>query len=91
MGMPVRSPNPLILLMAGSQQQSVLDVGDNADAHSVIHVTFETGSMRYKALEQGVFVGAGRFVLEDGDLKVEYRISRVCKGGGLAEKGQMSR
>ena len=50
----------------------------------VIHVTFETGSMRYKALEQGVFVGAGRFVLEDGDLKVEYRISQVCKGGGLA-------
>ncbi|KIV79594.1 hypothetical protein PV11_07145 [Exophiala sideris] len=49
--------------------------------HAFIHVTFETGSMRYKALEQGVFVGAGRFVLEEGDLKVEYRISRVCRGG----------
>ncbi|KAI1616976.1 hypothetical protein EDD37DRAFT_645224 [Exophiala viscosa] len=55
--------------------------------HAFIHVTFETGSMRYKALEQGVFVGAGRFVLEEGDLKVEYRISQVCKGSGLAEEG----
>lgn len=52
----------------------------------VIHVTFETGSMRYRALEQGVFVGAGRFVLEEGGLKVEYRISQVCKGDGLAEE-----
>ena len=46
--------------------------------HSVVHFTFETGDEKLKALENGVFVGAGRFVLEtDRPITVEYRISRV--------------
>lgn len=48
----------------------------------VIQVSFETGSMRYKALEQALFVGAGRFIVDDAGLKAEYRISKVCKGSG---------
>lgn len=36
--------------------------------------------MRYKALEQALFVGAGRFIVGDGGLTAEYRISKVCKG-----------
>jgi len=38
--------------------------------------------MRYKPLEQALFVGAGRFLVDDGGLKVEYRISKVSKGTG---------
>ncbi|EXJ71319.1 uncharacterized protein A1O5_05125 [Cladophialophora psammophila CBS 110553] len=47
-------------------------------------LSFETGSMRYKALEQALFVGAGRFIVGEGGLTVEYRISKVCKGPGAA-------
>jgi len=47
--------------------------------NSFINVSFETGSMRYKSLEQSLFVGAGRFIVDDGGLKVEYRISKVCR------------
>ena len=46
----------------------------------VIHVTFETGALRFKPLEQALFVGAGRFILNDTGLSAEYRISQVCKG-----------
>ncbi|KAH0843258.1 hypothetical protein FOPE_08383 [Fonsecaea pedrosoi] len=49
-----------------------------------IPVSFETGSMRYKALEQALFVGAGRFIVGEGGLTVEYRISKVSKGLGPA-------
>ena len=51
---------------------------------AVIQVTFETGSMRYKSLEQALFVGSGRFVIDERGLTVEYRISKVCKGPGPA-------
>ena len=50
---------------------------------TVIQVTFETGSMRYKSLEQALFVGSGRFVIDERGLTVEYRISKVCKGPGV--------
>ena len=43
----------------------------------VINVTFETGCERYKELERGLFVGAGRFVLDGQGLGVEYKVSRV--------------
>ena len=41
--------------------------------------------MRYRALEQALFVGSGRFILSDEGLRVEYRISKVCGGSGGAE------
>ena len=45
---------------------------------AVTHFTFETGSDKYKALESGVFVAGGRFVVEQGKpVVVEYRVSRV--------------
>ncbi len=44
----------------------------------VVHFTFETGDEKLRALENGVFVGAGRFVLEkDRPVTVEYRVSKV--------------
>ncbi|EXJ59092.1 hypothetical protein A1O7_06523 [Cladophialophora yegresii CBS 114405] len=51
---------------------------------SFIHVSFETGSIRYKSLEQALFVGSGRFIIDERGLTVEYRISKVCKGLGAA-------
>lgn len=44
----------------------------------VVHMAFETGDMRLKGLERGVFVGAGRFIVEKGKkLTVEYKVSQV--------------
>ncbi|KPI37950.1 uncharacterized protein AB675_3107 [Cyphellophora attinorum] len=53
------------------------DARDTEFGASFIHVTFETGSEKYKELERGVFVGAGRFILDRGGLGVEYKVSRV--------------
>jgi hypothetical protein len=41
-------------------------------------LTFETGSERYRVLETGVYVGAGRFVVgKERPVFVEYKVSRV--------------
>jgi Protein of unknown function (DUF3237) len=41
-------------------------------------MTFETGSEKYNELENGVFVAAGRFIVEkDKPVVVEYKVSRV--------------
>jgi hypothetical protein len=51
-------------------------------AFAVIHLSFETGSEKYRALETGVYVGAGRFVVgKERPLFVEYKVSRVVSGG----------
>jgi Protein of unknown function (DUF3237) len=45
---------------------------------AVNQMTFETGAERYRALENALFVGAGRVVTgEDGALTVEYQVSQV--------------
>ena len=42
---------------------------------------FETGDEKLKDLELGVFVGSGRFLVEEGKPAVaEYKISKVVKG-----------
>ena len=47
----------------------------------VIETKFETGDEKLKDLELGVFVGAGRFLVEKGKpAVVEYKISKVVKG-----------
>jgi len=44
-------------------------------------LTFETGSEKYKELETGIFVAAGRFIVEkDKPIVVEYKVSRVKHG-----------
>ncbi|KAL9107723.1 MAG: hypothetical protein Q9227_007438 [Pyrenula ochraceoflavens] len=51
----------------------------NAQNQKVVNMTFETGSSKYRALESGVYVGAGRFVVqEDKSVVVEYRTSKVA-------------
>lgn len=45
---------------------------------TVVRFNFETGDKRFKALEDGVFVGAGRFVVEkDRPVIAEYRVSQA--------------
>lgn len=47
----------------------------------VIEMRFETGEEKLKSLETGVFVGAGRFVVEEGKpVVVEYKLSKVVQG-----------
>lgn len=44
----------------------------------VTHVKFETGHPELKVLENKVFVGSGRFILDAGKpVTVEYKISEV--------------
>ena len=50
-------------------------------AKPVIEMKFETGDEKLKDLETGVFVGAGRFVVEKGKpVVVEYKVSKAAKG-----------
>jgi hypothetical protein len=51
----------------------------NANGGEIVtHVTFETGSDEFRALEQKIYVASGRFVIEEGrPLVVEYKISEV--------------
>lgn len=48
---------------------------------AVVEVRFETGEEKLKELELAVFVAAGRFRVEAGKVVVEYKISRVTRGG----------
>ncbi len=42
---------------------------------------FETGDEKLKDLETSTFVGAGRFIVEQGKpVVVEYKLSKVIKG-----------
>jgi len=42
---------------------------------------FETGDEKLKDLETSTFVGAGRFIIEQGKpVTVEYKVSKVVKG-----------
>jgi Protein of unknown function (DUF3237) len=46
-----------------------------------IEMRFETGDEEMKELEHSTFVGAGRFVLEEGKPPaVEYKLSKVVRG-----------
>ncbi|MCJ1308059.1 hypothetical protein MMC25_001710 [Agyrium rufum] len=46
---------------------------------SFVEAKFETGAEKFKILEQGIFVAAGRFVVEkEKRTVVEYRFSQVC-------------
>ena len=52
-----------------------------ADENIVTLVTFQTGSAKYKALEEKVFVASGRFIIAAGQpIIAEYLISEVANG-----------
>ncbi|KAL8809746.1 MAG: hypothetical protein Q9200_003139 [Gallowayella weberi] len=63
-------------VLSGSPEAKTTEFGG-----AFIHITFETGDEALKDLETGVFVAAGRFVVEkDRPATVEYRISKVVQG-----------
>jgi len=43
----------------------------------VTHKFIQTGDKKYKKLEDSVYVAVGRFVVNDGGVWVEYKISQV--------------
>jgi len=52
--------------------------GKGTNCGLVTHFKFETGSEKLKSLEEKVFVGSGRFIVEEGKpTVVEYKISEV--------------
>ena len=44
---------------------------------AVITVSFESGCEKFQSLERGIFVGAGRFVIDERGLTSEYKVSQV--------------
>ncbi|KAI9766527.1 MAG: hypothetical protein M1840_006485 [Geoglossum simile] len=62
-------------VFAGSPDAESTDFGN-----SFCHFTFETGNEDLKPLENRKYVGAGRFIIEQGKTTVvEYKISKVVK------------
>ncbi|KAF2129251.1 hypothetical protein P153DRAFT_366669 [Dothidotthia symphoricarpi CBS 119687] len=61
-------------ILSGSPDAKTTEFGD-----SFVAFTFETGSKEYKELQNGTYVGAGRFVKEQGKdgIIVEYKVSKV--------------
>lgn len=62
-----------IAVLSGSKDAKTTEFG-----HVLTHILFETGSEDLKLLEQKVYVGSGRFIIEEGKAPVvEYKISEV--------------
>jgi RNA polymerase I-specific transcription initiation factor RRN6 len=60
-------------ILSGSPEAKTTEFGD-----SFVTFSFETGSDKYKELQNGTYVAAGRFVVGEGEgTVVEYRVSRV--------------
>ncbi|MCJ1241297.1 hypothetical protein MMC14_009301 [Varicellaria rhodocarpa] len=65
------------MILSGHPDAKTTDFGN-----SFIEMRFETGDERLKDLETGTFVAAGRFIVEkEKPVVVEYRVSKVVKGG----------
>ncbi|KAH8697379.1 hypothetical protein BGW36DRAFT_407418 [Talaromyces proteolyticus] len=63
-------------ILAGAAGDLATDFGD-----SFTQFHFETGDERYKDLENGVFVGQGRFISKTGEkVIVEYKVSQAVLG-----------
>jgi hypothetical protein len=59
---------------------NVLDALELNMSNSVVHMVFETGSEKLREIEQNVYVGTGRFIIEkDQPVVVEYKISQVAQ------------
>ncbi|KAF2645875.1 hypothetical protein P280DRAFT_442819 [Massarina eburnea CBS 473.64] len=63
-------------ILSGSSDAKTTEYGD-----SFVTFTFETGSEKYKELQNGTYVAAGHFVKDGGKgTVVEYKVSKVIKG-----------
>ncbi|KAL8705492.1 MAG: hypothetical protein Q9225_008024 [Loekoesia sp. 1 TL-2023] len=69
----IKTSPELEKVFSGSPDAKTTDFGN-----AFIHLTFETGDERLKGLETGIFVAAGRFLVEKGrPVTVEYRVSEA--------------
>ncbi|KAL5117872.1 hypothetical protein ACEQ8H_004190 [Pleosporales sp. CAS-2024a] len=59
-------------ILSGSSDAKTTEFGD-----SFVSFSFETGSDKFKDLENGVYVASGRFVVEKEGVVVEYRVGKV--------------
>ncbi|OAL03799.1 hypothetical protein IQ06DRAFT_291468 [Phaeosphaeriaceae sp. SRC1lsM3a] len=59
-------------VLGGGSDAKTTDFGD-----SFVTFSFETGSEKWKGLQNATWVAAGRFVVENGKTIVEYRVSKV--------------
>jgi len=62
----------IIAVLTGSPSAKTTGFGNIA-----AHVSLETGDESLRALEEKVFVGSGRFIVEPGRIVVEYKVSEV--------------
>lgn len=65
-------------VLGGTPEAKTTEYGD-----SFVTFSFETGSEKYKSLENGTYVAAGHFVKEPGNpgTIVEYKVSKVVYKG----------
>ncbi|KFY09258.1 hypothetical protein V491_08298 [Pseudogymnoascus sp. VKM F-3775] len=68
----VETTEAIVKALTGAPDAKTVDFGNIST-----HVTFETGSPELRLLEQKIYVGNGRFIVEDGNLIVEYKVSQV--------------
>lgn len=62
-------------VLGGSADAKTTSFGD-----AFVHMVFETGSEKLREIEQNVYVGTGRFIIEkDQPVVVEYKISQVAQ------------
>jgi len=62
----------VVAMLSGGPDAKTTDYGD-----SFVTFSFETGSDKYKDLQNGTFVAAGHFVKEGGVVVVEYKVSKA--------------
>jgi RNA polymerase I-specific transcription initiation factor RRN6 len=65
-------------ILSGASDAKTTPYGD-----SFVTFSFETGSDKYKDLQNGTFVAAGHFVVNEPGVKgvvVEYKVSKVVMG-----------
>ncbi|KFZ18518.1 hypothetical protein V502_04056 [Pseudogymnoascus sp. VKM F-4520 (FW-2644)] len=68
----VETSEAILKALSGAPDAKTVEFGNIST-----HVTFETDSPEFHLLEQKIYVGNGRFIVEDGNLSIEYKISQI--------------
>ncbi|KAF5026977.1 hypothetical protein F66182_1007 [Fusarium sp. NRRL 66182] len=68
----VKLDTALVAILAGAP-----DAETTAFGSAISHVTFEAGPGPFQALEDSLFVGSARFIVEEEGFSIETKISRI--------------
>ena len=86
--MLLRRPLLLGIVVSDSSELSYINFANWRRIFAVTHILFETGSEALKDIEKKIYVGSGRFVLEEGKpVTVEYKISEVAAWAQSVRQG----